>query len=67
MRGSVVDAGRFTATGRTPEFLAVQFTDILAFAGLTAGRLLLRARPAAHKRVMLLGLIYISAMLGSPG
>jgi hypothetical protein len=56
----VVDAGRFTATGRTPEFLAVQFTDILAFAGLTAAGLLLRARPAAHKRLMLLGLIYIS-------
>ena len=32
----VVDAARFTATGVTPEFLAVQFTDILAFAGLTA-------------------------------
>lgn len=56
----VVDAGRFTATGRTPEFMAVQLTDILAFAGLTAAGLLLRARPAAHKRLMLLGLIYIS-------
>jgi hypothetical protein len=56
----VVDASRFTATGRTPEFLAVQLTDILAFAGFTAAGLLLRARPAAHKRLMLLGLIYIS-------
>jgi hypothetical protein len=56
----VVDAGRFTATGRTPEFLAVQLTDILAFTGLTAAGLLLRARPATHKRLMLLGLIYIS-------
>jgi hypothetical protein len=56
----VVDAGRFTATGRTPEFLAVQLIDILAFAGLTSAGLLLRARPAAHKRLMLLGLIYIS-------
>ncbi len=56
----VVDAGRFTATGQTPEFLAVQLTDILAFTALTAAGLLLRARPAAHKRLMLLGLIYIS-------
>ena len=56
----VVDAGRFSATGRTPEFLAVQLTDILAFTGFTAAGLLLRARPAAHKRLMLLGLIYIS-------
>jgi len=56
----VVDAGRYTATGETPEFLAVQLTDILAFAGLTAAGLTLRARPATHKRLMLLGLIYIS-------
>ncbi len=55
-----VDAARFAATGRTPEFLAVLFTDILAFAGLTGAALLLRGRPAAHKRLMLLGLIYIS-------
>jgi hypothetical protein len=56
----VVDAARFAATGRTPEFLAVQFTDILAFAGLTASGLLMRGIPSAHKRLMLLGLIYIS-------
>lgn len=56
----VVDAARFAATGRTPEFLAVQLTDILAFAGLTAAGLLMRRIPSAHKRLMLLGLIYIS-------
>lgn len=56
----VVDAGRYTSTGETPEFLAVQLTDILAFTGLTAAGLTLRGRPAAHKRLMLLGLIYIS-------
>jgi arginine exporter protein ArgO len=56
----VVDAGRFTAAGTTPEFLAVQLSDIVAFAGFTAAGLLLRARPATHKRLMLLGLIYIS-------
>jgi len=56
----VVDAAGFAATGQTPEFLAVQFTDILAFAGLTASGLLLRGTSSAHKRLMLLGLIYIS-------
>jgi uncharacterized membrane protein YozB (DUF420 family) len=56
----VFDAARFAATGRTPEFLAVQFTDILAFAGLTGTALLMRGNPSAHKRLMLLGLIYIS-------
>jgi hypothetical protein len=55
-----VDNARFLATGRTPEFLAVQLGDILAFAGLTGAGLLLRSRAAAHKRLMLLGLIYIS-------
>ena len=55
-----VDAARFAATGRTPEFLAVQFTDILAFVGLTTAGLLMRGVASAHKRLMLLGLIYIS-------
>ena len=55
-----VDAAKFAAKGHTPEFLAVQLTDILAFAGLTSAGLLLRKTPAAHKRLMLLGLIYIS-------
>jgi len=55
-----VDAARFAATGRTPEFLAVQLIDIVAFAGLTGAGLLLRGNAAAHKRLMLLGLIYIS-------
>ncbi len=56
----VVDGARFTATGQTPEFLAVQLTDIIAFAGLTGAALLLRRFSSAHKRLMLLGLIYIS-------
>jgi hypothetical protein len=56
----VVDTARFAATGQTPEFLAVQLTDILAFAGLTGAGLLMRGIPSAHKRLMLLGLIYIS-------
>jgi hypothetical protein len=56
----VVDAARFAAKGETPEFLAVQFTDILAFAGLTGAGLLMRGTSSAHKRLILMGLIYIS-------
>lgn len=56
----VVHGIQYTATGATPEFLAVQLTDILAFAGLTGAGLLLRKTPSAHKRLMLMGLIYIS-------
>jgi hypothetical protein len=60
-----VDAARFSATGRTPEFLAVQLTDILAFAGLTGCGLLLREVPAAHKPLMRWG-SSTSAMQASP-
>jgi len=54
------DAARYVATGKTPEFLAVQLTDILAFASLAGAGILLRGTPAAHKRLMLLALCYIS-------
>jgi hypothetical protein len=43
-----------------PGFLSVQFTDILAFASLTTAALLLRKKPVAHKRLMLLGTLYIT-------
>src|SRR5690242_6603851 len=43
-----------------PPFLAVQLTDILAFAGLVAAGIALRGTPAAHKRLMLLATLYIS-------
>src|SRR6202012_4041764 len=56
----IVDAAAYAARGETPEFLAVQLTDIVAFAGLTGAGLLLRGVSSAHKRLMLLGLIYIS-------
>jgi hypothetical protein len=54
------DAARYAATGKTPEFLAVQLLDIVAFTTLTGAGVLLRGSPAAHKRLMMLGLIYIS-------
>jgi hypothetical protein len=56
----IVDGAAYAATGVTPEFLAVQFIDIAAFAGLTSMGLALRGIPSAHKRLMMLGLIYIS-------
>lgn len=43
-----------------PGFLSVQFTDILAFAGLIAFGLLFRGVPTVHKRLMLLGTLYIT-------
>jgi hypothetical protein len=43
-----------------PGFLSVQFTDILAFVGLTTAAILLRKKPAAHKRLILLGTLYIT-------
>lgn len=56
----IVDAARYVAKGETPEFLGVQFTDLIAFATLTGAGLLMRATPAAHKRLMLLALFYLS-------
>lgn len=56
----VVDASQYAIKGTTPEFLAVQFTDILAFGTLAGAGLLLRGAPLAHKRLMMLALIYIS-------
>lgn len=43
-----------------PSFLSIQFTDILAFVGLTGAALLLRRKPVSHKRLMLLGTLYIT-------
>lgn len=56
----IVDTARYVATGHTPEFMAVQFIDIIAFTTLTGAGLLLRGKPETHKRLMLLGLFYIS-------
>jgi hypothetical protein len=56
----IVDANRYVMKGTTPEFLAVQFTDILAFGSLAGAGFLLRGTPSAHKRLMMLALIYIS-------
>ena len=43
-----------------PAFLAVQLTDILAFAGFVTAAFVLRGDPSAHKRLILLATLYIS-------
>ncbi len=54
------DALDYNRHGITPEFLAVQFIDMTFFATVVGAALLLRNRPAAHKRLMLMALLYIS-------
>jgi hypothetical protein len=55
-----MDRIEFEATKDPPDFLAVQLSDMLAFGTMTAAALLLRKDKAAHKRLMLLGTLYIS-------
>jgi hypothetical protein len=55
-----MDRLAFETKGTPPDFLAVQLSDMLAFGTMTAAALLLRKSPAAHKRLMLLGTLYIS-------
>jgi hypothetical protein len=55
-----MDRLAFETRGAPPDFLAVQLSDMLAFGTLTAAALLLRKTPASHKRLMLLGTLYIS-------
>jgi hypothetical protein len=43
-----------------PPFLAIQLTDIIAFAGLVSAAFLLRNEAPAHKRLILLATLYIS-------
>ncbi len=43
-----------------PPFIAVQLTDILAFAGLAGAAFARRGDPSAHKRLVILATLYIS-------
>jgi len=56
----IVANAKFAAGGVTPEFLSVELINIFAFAVFTSAALLMRRTPAIHKRLMLLGLIYLS-------
>lgn len=56
----LVDAAKFAAKGRAPIFMSVQLADMVAFATLVGAGLLLRSRPDYHRRLMLLGTLFIS-------
>jgi hypothetical protein len=56
----VVDRLRLALPNPDPGFLAIQLSDILAFAGLVVPAFIWRKAPAAHKRLILLATIYIS-------
>jgi hypothetical protein len=51
---------QFGTKDSDPAFVAIQFTDIIAFAGLVTAAYLTRNISSAHKRLMLLSTIYIS-------
>lgn len=56
----VMHALTFGKSGKPPAFLAVQFTDMLAFALLIGAALTWRGNSSVHKRLILMGTIYIS-------
>jgi hypothetical protein len=56
----IADHGKIGTPDAEPAFLAVQFTDIAAFVGLLGAAVLLRNHAAAHKRLILLGTLYIT-------
>ena len=56
----VVQRAQFGTPDSDPAFFAIQFTDILAFAGLVTAAFLQRGNSPAHKRLILLATLYIS-------
>jgi hypothetical protein len=60
MTAIIVDRLQFGTPDSDPAFLSVQLTDILAFTGFVTFAIAMRNRPAAHKRLMLLAILYIS-------
>ena len=55
-----VDAARYAATGKTPEFLSIQLADMVGFAGLIGTALALRRNRAIHQRLMMLSMLAIT-------
>jgi hypothetical protein len=56
----MVDAAAYASKGRVPSFLAVQLGDMIAFGLLVGAGLVMRNRPDVHKRLMLMGTLFIS-------
>jgi hypothetical protein len=66
-----MDGIKFAADHKPPAFLAVQFSDIVAFVVLLTAGLLFRNSPSSHKRLVLLATLYITdagfaRLLGGP-
>jgi hypothetical protein len=51
---------KLNQAGSDPAFLSIQLTDLIAFGGLVAAGMWLRRDPASHRRLMLLGTLYIT-------
>jgi uncharacterized membrane protein len=56
----IVEKTNFGTPLSRPPFLAIEFTDMLAFAGLSGAALILRGDTSAHKRLILLATFYIA-------
>lgn len=56
----IVEKNNFGTALSRPPFLAIEFTDMLAFAGLAGAALVLRGDTSAHKRLILLATFYIA-------
>jgi hypothetical protein len=58
--GIIVEQIHFGTPLSRPPFIAVEFTDMLAFAGLAGAAFTLRGNASAHKRLILLATFYIT-------
>ncbi len=58
--GIIVEQINFGTPLSRPPFLAIEFTDMLAFAGLAGAAFVLRGNASAHKRLILLATFYIT-------
>jgi hypothetical protein len=56
----VADTAQYAREHKPPAFLAIQFSDIAAFAVLLTAGLLFRKSPSTHKRLVLLATLYIT-------
>ena len=56
-----VQAHNFGTKHSDPAFLAISFTEMTAFAGLIGAALALRKYASAHKRLMLMGTLYLTS------
>jgi hypothetical protein len=58
--GIIVERINFGTALSRPPFMAIEFTDMLAFAGLAGAAFVLRGNASAHKRLILLATFYIT-------